>query len=46
MDGLTDSSGVASDGERQDPMTSRIENGVEYKSMVWWYVGLIEASFL
>lgn len=24
--------------EGLDPMTSRIENGVEYKSMAWWYV--------
>lgn len=30
--------GVGTDAEKLDPMTSRIENGVEYKSMAWWYV--------
>ncbi|EXJ85496.1 hypothetical protein A1O1_05860 [Capronia coronata CBS 617.96] len=24
-----------------DPMTSRIEGGVEYKSMVWWQAGMV-----
>jgi hypothetical protein len=27
-----------------DPMTSRIENGVEYKSMAWWYVSCVLSS--
>ncbi|KAL2395899.1 N amino acid transport system protein [Exophiala dermatitidis] len=31
------------DGDEQqlDPMTSRIEGGVEYKSMVWWQAGMV-----
>src|ERR1700744_2703707 len=30
------------DQEKQvDPMASRIEGGVEYKSMVWWQAGMV-----
>ncbi|EXJ92563.1 hypothetical protein A1O3_01115 [Capronia epimyces CBS 606.96] len=34
--------GVAkTDDNELDPMTSRIEGGVEYKSMVWWQAGMV-----
>ncbi|ETI28587.1 hypothetical protein G647_01037 [Cladophialophora carrionii CBS 160.54] len=29
------------DPEKHDPMASRIEGGVEYKSMIWWQAGMV-----
>ena len=32
---------LADQEKHLDPMTSRIEGGVEYKSMVWWQAGMV-----
>ncbi len=34
-------SGITDPEKTQDPMASRIEGGVEYKSMVWWQAGMV-----
>jgi len=31
----------APDGQGVDPMTSHVENGVEYQSMAWWQAGMV-----